>query len=185
MVASKVARRYAKSLLFLAMERGEQQAVFQQLQQVAKVAEENRDLRILLSSPVVQKDKKISILQTIFAGSFGELLNGFVSLLTKNNRESLLQQIAVAYMELYKAENKIVSAQVTTAIPMDDDFRQRIRGVVGALDSNEVEILEDVDAELIGGLKLRIGDIQVDASVARQLREIRNKLTNEDYIVKM
>ncbi len=185
MVANKVARRYAKSLLLLAIDRGEQKPIFDQLEQFAKVANENRDLRVLLNSPVVPKDKKISIIQTIFAGIFGELMSGFVSLLTKNNRERLLHQISLAYMELYKEEHKIVSARVTTAIAMDDEFRQRIRGVVGAIENNEIEILEEVDADIIGGLKLRIGDLQADATVSRQLKEIRNKLTSEDYIVKL
>ena len=185
MVSNKIARRYAKSLMLLARERKELDAVHGEMLIVNKVIEENYDLRVFLKSPVIRKDKKIDVLDKIFKGQMGLMVKGFVSIITKNNREFLLHEISIAFLELYDEVNKVVTGMVTTAVNLEDNLKQKIEKIMSVLEHNEIKIEGKVDPEIIGGVVLRVGDAQIDASVARQLRELKNKLTTEDYSVKL
>lgn len=185
MVLNKVARRYAKSLLLLAIERNELDSINSEMKAINSVIGANHDLKVFLKSPVVKKDKKISILNQIFAGSMGDVVKGFVSIITQNNRESLLFDISIAFLDLYNETNKVVTAQVTSAVELNDDVLSKLKEIVGVLENNEIQIQSKIDTELIGGMVLRVGDSQIDASVARQLRELKKELTTEDYIIKL
>jgi F-type H+-transporting ATPase subunit delta len=185
MVANKVARRYAKSLLLLAQERNELDAVMKEMAVIKRVIDESKDLRVFLKSPVIGKEKKVEILNKIYAGELGAMVQGFVTIITKNNRESILHDIAAAFEELYNEVNKVVSAEVTSAVELSDNVLAKVKSIVSVIDHNEVKIRTKVDPKLIGGVVVRVGDSQVDASVARELREIKKELTSKDYQVKL
>ena len=84
---SIVATRYAKSLLNLAIERGELDQCFKDMQYIAETCDNNKDLTIMLNSPVIRPDKKLSVLTAIFDKQLGELSNGFINIITKKKRE--------------------------------------------------------------------------------------------------
>ena len=81
--------------------------------------------------------------------------------------------------------NKIITANVTSAVALDDELRDKIRNVISVLDHTDILIDEQVNEKLIGGVVLRVGDQQIDASVSRQLRILKNELITEDYISKL
>ncbi|MCB0481087.1 MAG: ATP synthase F1 subunit delta [Flavobacteriales bacterium] len=185
MVGSKIARRYAKSLLLLAKERGELETVFKEMEIIRKTTQQNKDLRVLFRSPVVPKDKKLKIFLSIFGEETSAMVKGFFTIITKNNREHLTEGIAVSFGDLYRENNKILTAKVTTAVEMDADFSEKMKALVSKLEHNSIEIHEEVNADIVGGLVVRVGDMQIDMSVARQLRDIKRELVREDYKVKM
>ncbi|MGB0403829.1 MAG: ATP synthase F1 subunit delta [Salibacteraceae bacterium] len=185
MVLNKVARRYAKSLLLLAQERNELENINAEMKSINSVISANKDLKVFLKSPIVKKDKKVNILNQIFADSMGDVVKSFVSIITKNNREYLLYDISVAFLDLYNETNKVVTAQVTSAVELNDDVLSKLKEIVGVLENNEVKIESKIDSDLIGGVVLRVGDSQIDTSVARQLRELKKELTTEDYSIKI
>ncbi|MBD79678.1 MAG: ATP synthase F1 subunit delta [Crocinitomicaceae bacterium] len=185
MASNKVARRYAKSLLLLAQERNELEQVKDEMQALHRVIGENQDLKIMLRSPVVKKDKKINVLGLIFKESIGPLVSGFIKIITNNNREYLLYEISIAFVELYNEVNKVISAKVTSAVALDDDLRKRIKSVIATIEHNEIQIEESINKNLIGGFVLRVDDNQIDASIARQLRILKNELITEEYSSKL
>lgn len=185
MVSNKVARRYAKSLLFLAQERKELDAIKGEMEAIRNIISENRDLRVFLNSPVIKKDKKVDILNQVFSSNMGELVKGFINIITKNNRENLLHEIAIGFVELYNDLNKVITGTVTSAVELDEDTKAKIREIISVMDHNDIQLSSKVDPEIIGGVVLRVGDAQIDASVARQLREIENELITTDYEVKL
>jgi F-type H+-transporting ATPase subunit delta len=185
MVSNKIARRYAKSLLILAKERGELDAINEEMSLLRKVISENKDLRVFLKSPVIKKDKKIDVLNKLFAGKIGTLVQGFITIITKNNREGLLYEIAIAFNEQYDEINKIITGMVTSAVELDEATKSKIRDIIGVIEHNDIKIEGRVNPDIIGGVVLRVGDSQIDASIARQLRDLKNTLTTEDYQVKL
>lgn len=185
MVGNKIARRYAKSLLLLSRELGQLETVFAEMELIRRTVQENHDLRVLFRSPVVPKDKKLSIFNSIFGKEVGKVVGGFFAILTKNNREYLAEDIAVSFGDLYREDKKVLSATVTTAVEMDAEFDAQMKKLVSNLEHETIEITQQINPDIIGGLVVRVGDKQIDMSVARQLRDIKKQLVKEDYKVKM
>ena len=158
MAQTKVAARYAKSLLDLVAEKGNVEEAFNDMQLVKKTVSENRELLVLLKSPVVNAEKKISILTAIFEKNVSRVTMLFIHLITKNRREDALPEIAEAFVAQYKAMEGITTAVVTSAAVLADDAKKRIEYLVHKAVGGTVELRTEVNTELIGGFILRGGD---------------------------
>lgn len=181
MVANKVARRYAKSLMLLAQERNELERALADMQMIQRIVGDNRDLKAMLKSPVIKTYKKLNVIDQVFGKDISDLVKGFVRIITENSRADLLEEIAVGLTDLYNEHNKVVVANIKSATPLNDDLRAKIKGIVATMEHNSIELVEEVDADLIGGVVLRVGDAQIDASVARQLQELKIELQETNY----
>jgi F-type H+-transporting ATPase subunit delta len=184
MLQTKVARRYAKSLLDLAKERGELETVNNDMKLLAEVCSSSHDLRVLLGSPIISGDKKLSILKRVFSGKISALSMSFFDVVTRKGRESQLEAIAVEFTRAYKEHKGIQTAIVTSAIGLDDKLRASVYKMVKESLNSEVELIEKVDKDLIGGFVLRVGDKQYDASIARDLRMMKQELIDQSYVKK-
>jgi F-type H+-transporting ATPase subunit delta len=179
---TKVANRYAKSLIDLAKERNELDAAFQDMEVIFKACNESKDLRVFLNSPVVNAEKKKNVLNSIFAGKIGALTTGFMNIITAKGREYLLAEIASEYIRQYKVLKNITEARVISAVPLDASVKDRVLALIKQTATGEVEITEVVDPELIGGLVVRIGDRQVDASIKKKLNELKKEFSKNLYV---
>lgn len=177
-----VASRYAKSLLDLALEKGQLDAVYSDMLLVKEVSGSNREFVLFLNSPIVKTDKKIEALKAIFAGKLGELSLSFMTLMTNKHRESYLPQIADAFVSQYKEHKKILTAVITSATGLDAATKAKALELVKAQSKGEVELVEKVDPSVIGGFVLRIGDQQVDRTVLRQLANLKKSFSENKSI---
>ena len=179
----RVASRYVKSLLDLAEEQGVLEAVHQDMLMFSRVCKESRAFAIMLKSPVIRHEKKKDILVKIFSGKVNKLTLGFIEIITRKNREPLLVLIANEFHNAYNVYKGIGKASVTTTIPMDDELRAEIVGIVKKLsEKKSVEIDEKVDKEMIGGFILNVGDRQIDASIRSKLKALKLKFTENPYL---
>lgn len=176
MNSSKVAIRYAQALLELAVENNTLDAVSRDMQYLAQVNADNRDFQLLLSSPVIKADKKIAVLNEIF-GSFEKVSTAFVELIAKNGRENILPEIAIAFNALVKEHRGIVPVTLTSAAKLDDAVKKQIVSKISATIKGTIEITEVIDPSLIGGFIVKMGDTQIDASVASKLSQLKQRLT--------
>ncbi|MDF3029319.1 MAG: synthase subunit delta [Fluviicola sp.] len=176
MKISKSASRYAQALLDLAIEQNKLDAVAADMKYMATVCAENPELELMLQSPVVKADKKLSVLNAIF-DQFDQLTNLFVDLIVKNGREAYLSQIASSFDVLLKAHQGIVPVTLISAQKLDDKVKKEIVSKVQASITGTVELTEKIDADLIGGFIVRMGDTQIDASVASQINKLKQRLT--------
>ncbi len=180
----RVASRYIKSLLGLAVERSVLEQVHQDMIFFSKVCNENRGFVSMLRSPVIRHEKKSAILKKIFSGKVDSLTMAFIDIITRKNREPILPAIAGEFHNAYNEHKGIGQAAITTTLPMDADLRKTIEAIVRKLsDKKQVEIKETVDKELIGGFILNVGDRQIDASIKSKLRALDLKF-KENYFVK-
>lgn len=182
----RLASRYAKSILDLAIERGELEKVYADMQWLQAVCKSNRDFVNLLRSPIIKNDTKRKIIEAVTAGNISELTAGFNRLLVAKNRERFLPEIINAFIAAYKSHHKIRTVQLTTATPVTDTMRNAIvEQVKKSAGFEKVELEEKVNPELIGGFVLQVGDQLVDASVAYDLRAIAKQFENNDFIYKI
>ncbi len=170
----------------LALEKGELEKVFADIQWLQAVCRSNRDFVNLLRSPVIKADTKRKIVEAVTANQLGELTNAFVKLLIIKGRESNLPEIVTAFIAAYKEHKHIQTVKLTTAAPLDEKTRQSlIDQVKKAGNFQQVEVEEKVNPDLIGGFVLQVGDQLVDASVAYDLRNIAKQFENNDFIYKI
>lgn len=177
----RVASRYAKSILDLAQEQDCLPATLADMETIQSIGNESADLRYLLSSPIVKADKKQAILKAVFEGKIGKLTAAFIDLITMKRREQLLIEIADSFIEQYRVLKNIRTAEVRSAVKLDEGIRQQIIERI-TQDANSVELTEIVDPELIGGFVVRVGDLQVDATVANSLRDMKKIFKSNSYI---
>lgn len=174
-----VANRYAKSLMGLATETNQLDTVRQDMNTIGQVYRENREFALFLDSPIIKTDKKLTVLNSIFKGKISDLTLSFLNLVTKKHRESYMKDIAAAFDEQYKANKNIFTAIVTSAKGLDAATKQKVTELIKSQMKGEVELLEKIDANAIGGFILKIGDRQIDRTVARQLSNLKKELTNK------
>jgi F-type H+-transporting ATPase subunit delta len=182
MIETKVAKRYAKSLIDLSNDKGVLDAVNNDLKLFNLVCEENRELGLMLSNPIIHSDKKLKTLQQIFTGKMNSLTMSFFEIVIRKGREKYLPQIAKDFIEQFKILKRIITAEVISAIGLDDKLRKKIYDLVRTESNSEVELIEKVDNKLIGGFVLRIGDRQYDASVSSEIRKLAQTFASNSYI---
>ena len=179
---SRVTIRYAKALLQLAIEQNILEQSYADMVLLDSVFKQNKDLSLLLKSPIVKTDQKLSIFKLIFDEKIGEVSMAFINIITTKKRESLLALIASSFISLYKEHNKIETASVITATPLDEILRTEVINYIKKHGNDNVELTEKVDENIIGGAIIRMGDKQLDASVSKAISELRQSFNSNLYL---
>lgn len=182
MKGTRATIRYAKSFGDLAAEQGSLEKVYADMRLIHKTCSANRELSILLNSPIVKTDKKQSILKEIFHGKIFKLTEDFILLITSKRREALLESIAEAFVEQYKVRKKILTAVITTTFGLDEDLRKKVLELVKKSANSEIELIEKTNDKLLGGFILQVGDKRLDASIAKQVRRLAMSFSENPYI---
>lgn len=180
-----VAGRYAKSLLDLSFERGVLEEVRKDILLILDVLNNNKDLIVMLKSPVIKTDKKLTIVNGIFKGKISDLTLAFINIITSKKREKYTHGICQEFENIYRNQKNILKAVVISAIGLDSTLRKEVLELVKGSEKKEIELLEKVDKNLIGGFILRIGDKQVDQSILRQVKNLRKSFSENPYIKKL
>jgi len=185
MAEAKLGRTYAKSLFDLSLEKGNTEAVYQDMSLIHQVCEENRALILLLQNPIIFPEKKTSILREIFQKKIDALTMRFLEIIVHKRRENQLLSITTEFIASYLAYKGIEKAIVTTATGLDDKLRSEVIAMVKKSSQSNVELVEKIDKKLLGGFVLRVGDVQYDASISRSLKKLSREFLQNSYIKKI
>jgi len=179
----KVALRYAKSLLKIAIEEKALEELYADMQLINKVCSENRELVLLLKSPIIKNDKKQAILTTIFNNKISKIASSFIALIISKKRAEILGNIADSFIEVYQQHKDIKTAQVTSAITLSKSQKNHIITLLNnTQDISSIDLHEIVDTNIIGGIILRVGDKQIDESIKRKLKNLAMEFDKNPYI---
>lgn len=182
----RLSNRYAKSILDLAIEQGNLEEVYNDMVWLQSVCKSNKDFVALLRSPIIKADKKKKILDAVTGSSLSTLTKSFNNLLVTKNRESNLPEVVESFITAYKNHKNIKLVTLTTATPVSDGLRSQIMAQVKKDTGFEnIDLQEKVDADLIGGFVLQIGDLLIDTSVAHDLKAIARQFEHNDFIYKI
>lgn len=183
MLDSKVASRYAKSLIDLGLEKNALEDIMKDMTLINVVCSENKELISLLKSPVIRSDKKASILKEVFYSYFtSEITKAFTQIILRKKREAILFAISEAFISLYKKHHNIKVAKITTAVPLTSEQKQKIVEQIKRTENATIELNEVVDKDIIGGLVLRVEDKQFDESIRRKLLRLEMEFDDNPYI---
>ncbi len=182
MEGTRVAARYAKSFIDLALEQGSLESAYNDMKLIQEVCKTNPDFVNFLKSPVIKTDKKQAVLKEVFSGKLNKITDAYVQLITAKKREIYLGEIAKEFISQYNNKKNILTAVVTTASGIDDNIRKQVLGLVKGSGSSEVVLEEKINKDLIGGFIIRVGDNQMDASIARKLSDLKRTFTENPFV---
>jgi F-type H+-transporting ATPase subunit delta len=182
----RLGTRYAKSLIDLAVERGQLEGAYTDMLYLQELTR-NRDFMNLLRSPVVKGDTKIKVIDAVVKGKVSEMTDAFIRLLINKTRESNLPEVITAFIAQYKKIKNIHTVKLTTATPVSDVVKNAIVAQIksSSADMQNIDLETKVDPNIIGGFVLQTGDKLIDASVAYDLRQVSRQFENNDFIYKV
>ncbi len=183
---ARLAGRYAKSLLDLATEQGQLEAVYADMKHIQAVCVASSEFVNMLRSPIIKADQKNSIIAEVLKNKVGVLTHSFTVLLVKKGRELELPEMATAFIEQYNEIKVIHQVTLTTAVAVSEEIKKSIeQKVKSAADFKTVELTTKTDESLIGGFVLEFNNNLVDASIARDLKDIKKQFLNNEFISKI
>ena len=163
-------------MLVLARENHLEERTFEDMILLDRVFTASNELRAVMKSPVIREGKKWRILNSLLQNRLHPLNMGYIQIVVRKQRASLLAGISRAFQLLYKEYMGIEPVLVTTASKLDESLRKRAMEVAASLSEKQIEFSEAVDPGIIGGFILNIGDLQYDASIRSRLTAIKKQL---------
>jgi F-type H+-transporting ATPase subunit delta len=172
-----VARTYARALFEAAKDAGRVDEVRDELATFVEAVNEVPELRALIRNPELDPPTKAAALEAVLEGA-DELLRNFVRVVTEKGRAAQLAEIAREYEAFVAAEERILSVELMTAYELSDDEASSIVKQIEQASGRRVEAARTVDPNLIGGLVLKAGSLEVDSSVRGRLDRLRRDLAH-------
>lgn len=182
MQGTKIATRYAKSLIDLSLEKGQLENVNNDMKMIASSCNDNYELALLLKSPIIKPDKKEAILDAIWGKQLNEITKEFIKIIVRKKRELYLAAIADAFNSQYRKHKNILRAVITTAHGLDESLKSKVMEIVKSGSASEVELVEKTDPTIIGGFILRVGDKQDDTSIKSKINKLNRTFKENPYI---
>ena len=168
--------RYARALLKSATDAKIEDAVYTEMQTLAKSYVEVPQLRFTIDNPMLSKDKKEMLLLTAVGSKPSDLTKTFIQLVLKEDRESVMQFIANSYVTLYRQQKNVIRGRLITAAAVSAETEQKMRQMVESKTNGTVEFETEVNPDIIGGFILEYDSYRMDASVKTKLNSILNTL---------
>ncbi|MFC2101255.1 ATP synthase F1 subunit delta [Bacteroidota bacterium] len=174
---SKISKSYAKSYFDLSQEEGFLEAAHNDMKFIHEVCISNKN-------PIIKPKKKQIVIGEIFGKQIEKLSLAFLDIIVKNSREEYIEGIAKGFIDQYRKYKNIKTAYLKTVVKIDDDMRNRIKEILEKQTSADIEIIEEVDENIIGGFILSIDDKQFDASILFKMKKLIKEFEQNIYIRK-
>lgn len=176
MNVSLVSERYAKALFELALEKNAVDEVYQDSLLITDACEHSRELKLLLKSPIINSGKKITILKEIFTGKVNLMTLSYLLIMVKKKRESFIPAIAVQLVELYQEYKNILTVHFKSPVLPDEATKKQVITLMKQYSGADIDLKTEIDASLIGGFVLNWQDKQYDASIRREIDNLRSSI---------
>lgn len=176
MSETKISNRYAQALMQQAVADNKLSAIAADMTTISKICTESKDLRNTLMNPVINQQQKLNALMGIFKGLDATVQN-FIKLVCSKNRESLLPDIADAFLSQYRSHQGIEKVTVQSTAPVSEQDKQSIKQFIKQkTGAKEIELHTEINPDVIGGLVIKFGDNLLDSSIAAKLRKLKKEL---------
>lgn len=179
----RVASRYAKAIIDLAIERNELEQVKTDIDLFLAAAKVSSELVAVLKNPIVPIDKKYKILRDLFSSRVSKTTESFFDNVVNKGRAEVLHGTAKEFLNQYNEKKGFIKAKVTSATALNDAAEKEIISIVEKATSKKVILEKVVDSKLIGGFVLTVGDKQFDSSIAKSLNNLKKSFSSNVGIV--
>jgi F-type H+-transporting ATPase subunit delta len=174
------ARRYARALLDIALEKGSAEALRDELAAMVALVAAHPDLAALLAHPAVSAERKRKVIGAVAAGArASELMTRLLTLMGERDRLPLLPLVSAAYAKLWNAHRGVVAAEAVSATPLDEPQARAVREALAAASGRTVDLTARVDPRLLGGMLVHMEGRIYDGSVRARLLALRRTLAGQ------
>jgi F-type H+-transporting ATPase subunit delta len=171
----EIAQVYARSLFQVASEHDRTDEIREQLGEFTGALEENRDLQVFFFSPYFSTQEKQDGLDRAVTGADDIFVN-FLKLLIENHRMPVIFRVRRGYEALWEEANRLLPVSVTSAVELDDETVRQLGDRIAEQTGRHVEMTTHVDADILGGMVVRVGNSVLDASVRNRLDQLRRNV---------
>ena len=154
-----VSMRYAKALMEYAKSMGAEDTLYKEFCMLDRSFRKHPDLRMALENPILTIREKLTL---------------------KNRRENFLQYICLSFLDLYRKDKHIGVGKLITAVPVSQEVRERIHDSASSLLHASMELQTEVDPSIEGGFIFDINDFRLDASIATQLKKVKQQFIDKN-----
>lgn len=177
-MAKLASKTYGDALFELAVEENRVDSLYEELNDLEKILEDNADFSKLMNHPKITREEKEELIRDTFKGRVSDELSGFLELIVKNGRYGELGGVIDHFRAAVKEYKKIGVAHVATPMPLSDRQKEEIeKKLLETTDYQTMEMDYDIDPSLIGGMTIRIKDRVIDSSIRTRLDELRKDLS--------
>jgi len=180
----KLSKRYAKALFDLAHEKGLLIVIKNDMDLIHETLVASKELLSVLNSPIINNDKKVAVLKEVFGNYVNEMSISFLRILATKNRESFLDEIAYQFKVLFKEHDGIKTATIKTPIALNSEIKEKLVQLVVNATKSKVELVEEIDLGMIGGIVLKFDGKEYDASVHTKMVQLKSEFSSNIYVGK-
>jgi len=174
-----ISMRYARALFAYTEHEKASDKVFREMKTLARNFALEPRLRPALANPILGTRGKIALIKSAISEQVTRQTWRFVRLVVRNQRESMLQSIALNYLALYRESHNINVVSLETVVPLAPATEERVKALVHSRTGGEAELDKRINPGLIGGFIFQMNFMRIDGSIASQLAEIKKHFTNE------
>ena len=179
-MARQVKVAYGNALFEVAMENNSLDATLEEVAFVKQSFLENEDLMKLLLHPNIEKDSKISVVESIYKGKISDELTGLLTMLINKGHQKDIVSVLDYVISAIKEEKGIGIAHISSAVELSKEQKDKIeQKLLETTEYKEIEGNYEVDKSLIGGLVIRISDTVVDSSLKTQINNLSRSLLRD------
>jgi F-type H+-transporting ATPase subunit delta len=169
-------RGYATALFQIAEAEGALERVSDELFRFAKALDQNHELRSALTDIAIPVERKRAVVAELLGERASPLTLNILEFVVSQGRARELSEIVASLVELASQARQQVLAEVRSAVPIDDDLRQKLADALGRATGKHVDVKVIVDPSVMGGLYAKVGDQVIDATIRHRLEELREQL---------
>ena len=177
----RLARRYAKAFFEFSQEMDKVEEVYEDVRLINQIFLSNKELRTIICSPIIRFDKKIAIMDEIFQSRVQSIALQYLSLVLKKGRECDIDLMCHEYEKMYKKSKNIVTLYIQSVEELKrevvDMIKEKIKNYLG----KEIDTVEQINPDLIGGVRLQFNDYLLDASIQGYINKLRKELVDRSY----
>ncbi|MFN0058596.1 MAG: ATP synthase F1 subunit delta [Planctomycetota bacterium] len=170
---------YARALLEVGAANGQADRIGEDLVVFAQLLRDVPQLKVFFESPKIPRREKKAVLDRALKGRCSDSVRNLLMLIIDRGRQELFAEIATIYGEHLDEVRQRVHVRITSATPLAADSKARLVKQLATKLGREILAEERVDAELLGGLKLRVGDTVIDGTVRSQLEKVRERIASQ------
>ena len=179
-MADSVGNVYSTALFELCSEENLLPTVYKELTGVEEILmnDEHKDYLELLFSPLVSNEEKKTSLKSVFGNEISQLSLDFLCLVTEKGRIKYLPEIMASFKDKYNVKMNILEVTAVTSQPLSAALREKLVKKLESVSDKHIVLNEKTDKSILGGIKLRYGNTEIDSSVKSKLDELRNRIDN-------
>ncbi|OYT70471.1 MAG: ATP synthase F1 subunit delta [Armatimonadetes bacterium CP1_7O] len=179
MVDVRVARRYARALFEVALKQQQLQQTADDLTALRRLMEQSSELRTFFYSPLIPRDRKIARLREALSTQVQLHILRLLELLVEKRREKFLVAVCDEFQRLQEAHQGVVRATIVSAVPLTADEQNALVQKLEQSTGKRIIPTFEVQPELIGGVRVQMGDYQIDGTLRGALDRLRDHIMLE------